>query len=219
MTERILVTAGNTWAPLDKVRVLTNIFSGETGLRIAHSLARSGFKVTLILADIRVNPKPYRHKRLKIIRALTYKAFYKAVKKEVKRKIYRAVVHAAAVSDFYLKKPLTGKISSRKNLKLTLSRTSKIVNRIKKWDPKIILIKFKLEAGKKKRQLLKIALKSKKQSKANLIIANQIPTKRTHTFYVIKSSRQHLKITGKKALASKLTKIFKKELSDDYTRD
>jgi phosphopantothenate-cysteine ligase/phosphopantothenoylcysteine decarboxylase/phosphopantothenate--cysteine ligase len=36
----ILVTAGNTQTPIDKVRCLTNIFSGETGARIAIEAAR-----------------------------------------------------------------------------------------------------------------------------------------------------------------------------------
>ncbi|MFO0803298.1 MAG: phosphopantothenoylcysteine decarboxylase [Gemmataceae bacterium] len=30
---KVLVTAGNTQSPLDRVRCITNIFSGRTGLR------------------------------------------------------------------------------------------------------------------------------------------------------------------------------------------
>ncbi|MDD5456738.1 MAG: phosphopantothenoylcysteine decarboxylase [Candidatus Margulisbacteria bacterium] len=213
MKHQILVTAGNTWAPLDKVRVITNIFSGETGLTIAHKLAKKGFKVSVLLGDIRINLKKFRHKNLKIIRALTFKAFYKKIKKEVKKQKYSVLIHAAAISDFYLKKPLKGKIKSKKKLKLKLNPTPKIADKIKKWDPDIILIKFKLEADIKKKKLLKTALKSKDSSKANLVIANKLPCKKQHVFYLIKSKKQYVKLKGKKTLAKKLAKILKKELT------
>ena len=42
---RILVTAGNTQAPIDRVRCLTNIFSGRTGTRIALEARQHGHTV------------------------------------------------------------------------------------------------------------------------------------------------------------------------------
>lgn len=212
MKKRILVTAGNTWAPIDEVRVLTNIFSGETGLLISFYLAKRGFKVKLILADARISLKKFRHKNLKIVRAITYKKFYKQVQKEVSEKKYLAIVHAAAVSDFGLKKQLKGKVSSKKALKLKLKPTKKISLKIKKWAPEIKLVTFKLEAHKKKRKLLKIALKNKEKAKADLIVANQLPFGKKHTFYLIKSKEKYKKIVGKKPLAKKISQIFKKEL-------
>ena len=44
----ILVTAGNTQTPLDRVRCITNIFSGRTGARIAAEAAARGHRVTLL---------------------------------------------------------------------------------------------------------------------------------------------------------------------------
>ena len=211
MTKQILVTAGNTWAPLDDVRVITNIFSGKTGLTIAYELARRGFKVTLILADCRLSLKPFRHKRLKILRAIDFASFYKTVRKEVKKEEYSSLIHCAAVSDFYLKKPKRGKISSKKKLKLSLSRTRKIVNKVKKWDPNIRLISFKLEATKSKRKLFKAALRSKALSGADFVVANTLPQKNKSRFFLVKSKAQFLRIIGRKALA-KLARIFRNEL-------
>ena len=45
---RILVTAGNTQAPVDRVRCLTNIFSGRTGTRIALEARQNGHTVGLL---------------------------------------------------------------------------------------------------------------------------------------------------------------------------
>lgn len=212
MTKQLLVTAGNTWAPLDDVRVITNVFSGKTGLTIAHKLALKGFRVTLILADCRVSLKPYKHKRLKIRRAIDLATFYKAVRQEVKKQKYSSLVHCAAVSDFYLKKPKRGKISSEKKLKLTLSRARKIVNNVKKWDPNIHLISFKLEATKSRKKLIKAALRSQEKSHADLVVANPWPRKKKSSYFLIKSKSQFLRITGRKALAKKLARIFRNEL-------
>jgi len=44
----ILVTAGNTQTPIDRVRCITNIFSGKTGTRIAAAGCERGHAVTLL---------------------------------------------------------------------------------------------------------------------------------------------------------------------------
>src|SRR5262249_14112903 len=44
----ILVTAGNTQSPIDKVRCITNIFSGRTGAGIALEAYRRGHRVFLL---------------------------------------------------------------------------------------------------------------------------------------------------------------------------
>lgn len=209
---RILVTAGNTWAPIDDVRVLTNVFSGETGLKIALQCAKRGLFVTVILADHRVSLNKYEHKRITIIRAVTFKDFYKTVKKEVKSDKHLAVIHAAAISDFILKRPLAGKITSRRKLKLTFSKAPKIADKIRDWNPNIKLIKFKLESQKNKKSLIKIALRSKRVSHANLIVANNMPTKKKHTFFLIKNKQQVRKVGSKKALAKIVARLLDREL-------
>src|SRR5439155_27337659 len=44
---RIFVTAGNTQVPIDRVRCITNIFTGRTGAAIALEAYRRGHQVTL----------------------------------------------------------------------------------------------------------------------------------------------------------------------------
>jgi phosphopantothenate---cysteine ligase (CTP) len=45
---RILVTAGNTETPIDRVRVITNVFTGRTGAALALSAGKRGHHVQLI---------------------------------------------------------------------------------------------------------------------------------------------------------------------------
>jgi phosphopantothenoylcysteine synthetase/decarboxylase len=45
---RVLVTAGNTETPIDRVRVITNVFTGRTGAALALSACRRGHHVELI---------------------------------------------------------------------------------------------------------------------------------------------------------------------------
>ena len=42
----ILITAGNTAAPVDRVRVVTNIFTGRTGAEVARTAWMRGHRVT-----------------------------------------------------------------------------------------------------------------------------------------------------------------------------
>src|SRR5438270_5761860 len=44
---RVLVTAGPTWVAVDRVRVITTVFTGETGLRVARHFRELGADVDL----------------------------------------------------------------------------------------------------------------------------------------------------------------------------
>lgn len=49
--KNILITAGPVWVPLDRVRVITNIFSGELGVTIAKVLPKKELKLLFVLAQ------------------------------------------------------------------------------------------------------------------------------------------------------------------------
>jgi len=46
--QRVLITAGPTFEPIDPVRGITNLSSGETGFAIARAAREAGAKVTLV---------------------------------------------------------------------------------------------------------------------------------------------------------------------------
>jgi phosphopantothenate-cysteine ligase/phosphopantothenoylcysteine decarboxylase/phosphopantothenate--cysteine ligase len=44
----VLVSAGNTQTPIDRIRCITNVFSGRTGARFAAEASARGHRVTLL---------------------------------------------------------------------------------------------------------------------------------------------------------------------------
>ncbi|HEY5318168.1 MAG TPA: phosphopantothenoylcysteine decarboxylase, partial [Solirubrobacteraceae bacterium] len=55
---RVLVTAGGTREPIDSVRYVGNRSSGRMGFELAHEAQRRGAQVTLISANVALNPPP-----------------------------------------------------------------------------------------------------------------------------------------------------------------
>ena len=156
--KHILVTAGPTWAPIDKVRVITNIFSGKTGCSIAHCARKQGAKVKLLLGPGRINlPKDY-FKGISVTRFKYFDELLMLTRAEVGSRKYDAIIHSAAISDYTPLKIANNKIpSGKKELIIRFKPTVKIIKYIKKWVPKIIVAQFKLEVGKTKKKLIKIA--------------------------------------------------------------
>jgi phosphopantothenoylcysteine synthetase/decarboxylase len=102
---KCLVTAGNTQVLIDKVRCITNIFSGRTGAQIALELCRRGHHVKLLTSRpesiMECDPQ------LKVARSLneiqTYQTFedlHQSMKKEIEHQSLDVIIHTAAVSDY-----------------------------------------------------------------------------------------------------------------------
>jgi phosphopantothenoylcysteine synthetase/decarboxylase len=101
----ILVTAGNTLTPIDKVRCLTNIFTGRTGAAIALEACRRGHRVTLLTShpeavDDLANLERPASDRWSIVRYRTFDELEKSLADLVRRPGLDALVHSAAVSDY-----------------------------------------------------------------------------------------------------------------------
>ncbi len=54
----LLVTAGNTLVPIDRVRAITNVFTGRTGASIARCAWERGHTVTLLTSHPEVVDAP-----------------------------------------------------------------------------------------------------------------------------------------------------------------
>ena len=101
----ILVTAGNTQTPLDRVRCITNIFSGRTGTQIATEAFDRGHAVTLLTSHPDVlNSVPAARSRIapewSVVTYRTFDDLEVAMREEIARMQLDVVIHAAAVSDF-----------------------------------------------------------------------------------------------------------------------
>lgn len=207
--KKILVTAGPTWVPIDKVRAITNIFGGALGFVIAETAYKMGADVTLLFGPGRVYlPSP--KKNFNIIKFKYFDDLLKLVKKEVGSKKYDAVVHSAAVSDYAPVLVEKGKIKSgRKSLIIKLKPTIKIVDLIKKIDHNTFLVKFKLEVNLPEKKLIEVANKSMVSSNADMILANDFNTVSTdHKAFVIDHLGNIEKLVGKENIAFGLLKLL-----------
>ncbi|MDP8260139.1 MAG: phosphopantothenoylcysteine decarboxylase [Candidatus Gygaella obscura] len=173
--KKVLVTAGPTWIAIDKVRVITSIFSGKTGCKIAQDAKKLGAKVKLLLGSGVLDLKNNKLKGISVIRFKYYDELFKLMKQEISTRNYDMIIHSAAVSDYKPNTVTKQKIASgKKTLSLKLKPTKKIVKLIKKWDPQTFLVQFKLETNKSKNSLIKKAYESLKENNADLVIANDL---------------------------------------------
>jgi len=137
----VLITCGATWTPIDDVRVISNISSGEMGHLIAQAFERKGASVTILEGPV---THVMENSKIKIIKYRFFDELEKELKKELKKK-YEIIIHAAAVSDFKVKQASKIKLSSEKSLTIKLEPTTKLIQEIKRISPTSFLVGFKLE--------------------------------------------------------------------------
>jgi len=173
LNKRILMTAGPTIEYIDPIRIITNHSTGKTGVLLASGLISGGAKVTLIYGPGQEKPP----KGAKVIPVETVTEMFAAVKKEMKKK-FDVVILAAAASDYVPTKFNKSKIkSTSKQMIVKLQRAPKIIDQIKKIQKDVFLVGFKAETNLTKINLQKAARKKLQESKADMIIANDIGTK------------------------------------------
>jgi phosphopantothenate-cysteine ligase/phosphopantothenoylcysteine decarboxylase/phosphopantothenate--cysteine ligase len=180
----VLVTAGNTQTPIDRVRVITNVFSGRTGARVAAAAAGRGHAVTLLTSHPETAAdapglavRPYR----------TFDELESLMAAEVGGGAYDVVIHAAAVGDYHVAgvyarhdgemvDVAAGKVKSHHpELWLKLVPAPKLIDKVRAdWGFRGVLVKFKLEVGATDAELLEVAERSRVGSGADLMCANTL---------------------------------------------
>lgn len=165
---KIIVTAGGTMEKIDDVRYITNRSSGKMGLAIAEECYRQGATVLLLQSKTAVKT----NYPIQAFEFSSAKELLVLVKKHVKN--YDLFYHVAAVSDFSVANQIIGKLSSKKKIIITLKPQVKILDLIKKLNPKIKLIAFKAEATSNKEKLIQTALAKLKAVNAEVIVANDV---------------------------------------------
>ncbi|MFC1704421.1 phosphopantothenoylcysteine decarboxylase [Candidatus Omnitrophota bacterium] len=205
--KNILITSGPTWIPIDRVRVISNIATGQTGVLLAQAAKRHGAKVTLALG-----PVAGKH-AIGSVRVINYRFFselYELLKKELTNRRYHVVIHTAAVSDFKPKRFVAGKINSNaENPMIDLESTVKIVDKIKKFRKDVFLVAFKLEIAIASNELIKRAHALFKQSNADLVVANRFD-KHSYRALIIDREKNVLgSATNKAELSKTLLTIIK----------
>jgi phosphopantothenoylcysteine decarboxylase/phosphopantothenate--cysteine ligase len=164
---RVLVTSGGTVEPIDRVRVLANTSTGETGALIARHLARCGHDVVLLRA--RTAPALGAAGREETFE--TFADLDAALDRWLGTEDFDAVVHAAAVSDFALESievegaallPGRSKIGSDVAPTLRLRRNPKLLETLKRRSRKkstdVVAFKLTVDASPEEKRAAVMAL-------------------------------------------------------------
>jgi phosphopantothenoylcysteine synthetase/decarboxylase len=213
----ILVTAGNTLVPIDRVRCVTNVFTGRTGTQIALYSRQRGHDVTLLSSQPDLVDKllgsHHLAERWAVRSFSTFTDLQELMQQLLTTGRFEVLIHSAAVSDYQpagiyapaehtrfhtedgqwlssMGKPATlvdraaDKVKSDEpELWLRLLRAPKLIDRVRTdWGFRGILVKFKLEAGVSEDKLLEIAERSRRQSRADLMVANTLEGRNAWAF-------------------------------------
>jgi phosphopantothenoylcysteine decarboxylase/phosphopantothenate--cysteine ligase len=206
----ILVTGGPIPAPIDGVRQLTNRFTGKLSVDILEELYLRGADVLLIQGVGRYFPDNH----LPFIVAKTYNDYYQCVMETLEKKSYKVGIFSAAVADFALETPLSGKTPSDNPLNLKLIPTIKVIEQVKKRFSELHMVIFKYQENISHESLMDIAHRRLNQG-YSAIVANrgeEMPENGEHIAHLVSDIGQSLKLIGKKniaiGIADYLEKVF-----------
>ena len=200
----ILITSGGTSEKIDCVRSITNHSTGRLGKIIAETFLDKGDQVTLVTTPKAVRPAA--HPNLTIVQIENVAELLESLEPLIHT--HDVLIHAMAVSDYtpvymtgleavaaspdmteFLNKTNSeSKISSQDDVQvLFLKKTPKIISLVKKWNPAIRLIGFKLLVNVTKEELLKTARASLIKNQAEIIVANDLTeiSNQEHRAYLV----------------------------------
>jgi len=200
----ILITSGGTSEKIDRVRSITNHSTGWLGKIITKTFLDKGDQVTLVTTPKAVRPAA--HPNLTIVQIENVAELLEILEPLVHT--HDVLIHAMAVSDYtpiymtgleavaassditeFLNKTNSeSKISSQDDVQvLFLKQTPKIISLVKKWNPNIRLIGFKLLVDVSKEELLETARASLIKNQAEIIVANDLTeiSNKEHKAYLV----------------------------------
>jgi phosphopantothenoylcysteine synthetase/decarboxylase len=192
---RVLVTAGNTREKIDDVRDWGNIFTGNTGFSIAREMA-SVADVDLLTSNRQHIEEAQTISRMRASGFSSHAELKGALAAMMSREIYDAVFMTAAVADYQpvrayavldrrssggretwvVQDVQAGKVKSTYGqIAILGAPTEKLVDLFRtQWKFKGLLVKFKLEVGISKDELIQIGQASRNSSDADYLVANTL---------------------------------------------
>ena len=204
---RVLITSGGTIEPIDQVRAITNFSSGRTAAQIAESFFFAGFDVTYLHAAGAPLPDVP-------CKALSFKTFgdlQNLMREELHLTDVDVFVHAAAVSDFFVKSAVSGKIESNGPLTLALEKNPKLLNLVKNLSKQksLALVGFKLTVGAPQ-ESKKLAIdKLFNESGCDFVVSNDLSdiSDSSHRGEIVSSNGNRVKFSDKKQLGENLVRL------------
>jgi len=139
---RVLVTAGGTREPVDRVRVVSNRSSGKMGRAVAREAVRLGAEVTVVAANVEEREPGVQWVPVETYAELEEATLWLAREAD-------ALVMAAAVSDFTPAKVEEGKIrrGGKKEMDLKLVATGDVLKAVRGSSPGLFVVGFAATFG------------------------------------------------------------------------
>ena len=150
---RVIVTCGPGIEPIDQVRFISNLSTGELGSLLATELQRDGFEVICLRSRLATYPMA---EHLEVIPFSTNDELAKILGELSVKENIRAIFHTAALCDYRVQKIIgidggelsLGKIpTSIGCLNLTLEPSLKVIAKLRAWFPQALLIGWKYEVS------------------------------------------------------------------------
>ncbi|MDP2927478.1 MAG: phosphopantothenoylcysteine decarboxylase [Candidatus Omnitrophota bacterium] len=204
--KRILITAGPTWVAIDRVRVISNEASGETGFILANKFRKLGAKVTLLLGP--GNFCRADQTGIQVIRFKYYSELAQLLDKELKNGKYAAVIHAAAVADYAPKEIIHRKVSSqRRSWKINLVPTKKLIKSLKIYQPDLFTVGFKFQPNADKDKLIAKGRELFESANLDLVVANSNKS-RGYQAYILDGQNKYGPFLNKTKMAIYLSRLI-----------
>jgi phosphopantothenoylcysteine decarboxylase/phosphopantothenate--cysteine ligase len=163
--KKLLVTAGGTIERLDPVRYLSNDSSGKMGYAIAQAAKQMGAEVTLVSANVHLQPPS----GVQLIKVESAKQMYDAVMSKFADQ--DIVVKAAAVADYRPVQQAEQKIKkSSDRLTIELEKTTDILAELGRHKQHQFIAGFAAETE----EVAKHAVDKLKRKNCDLIFANNV---------------------------------------------
>lgn len=217
---RVLVTGGPTVEHIDPVRVITNRSSGKMGAAIAEEVASRGAETTLILGPGTVVPPS----NVRTVRIENTDDLLEAVLRELKESKPDMVFAAGAPTDYKPTSVSAKKIKTRERTRLVLElqSTPKILDAIRKANPKTFIVAFKTENDVSNEELIDEAYTILHEKNADLVAANDVAREGvgfqadTNELYVVDGRKEvvHIPLSNKREVARQLVDLAVKKLKE-----
>jgi len=174
---------------------------------LANKFAQQGCRVTLLLGPVKASGL---NDSVKLKRFSFFDELNSSLKKEL-NKDHDIIIQAAAVSDFKPGSSGNKKISSRvKSLKLILKPTPKIINSLRKLNPRSFLAGFKFEPDMAAGKLIKEARNLIKEAGLNCVVANSLRNNR-YSAYLVEGARIYGPFLSKPEVVNNLVKLIRRK--------
>jgi phosphopantothenoylcysteine decarboxylase/phosphopantothenate--cysteine ligase len=193
---RIIVLAGSTEEPVDRVRLLSNRSTGGLGRALAEEAFLRGAEVTVLLGRHEAPPPPY----VEVSRFSTVDSLVDAVMKLPKDPT--TILSAAAIADYRLETPREDKVpSGQEGLELRLSPAPKVLPALREAAPGALIVSFKLEVDVDDEGLEAIARARLERGIEDLVVANDLArvTPGNHPALIVAEGEETIRVAGSKA--------------------